>query len=105
DPKGGLKLDIAVLGLNPRAGIFAVPDIERQVGARGRPDTVLVDSSTRSLFGSLQEGRIVDIAGRRMTIGGQYQLGTGFLGLGVVLASEANFFRMFPGRPPDTVNL
>jgi putative ABC transport system permease protein len=32
-------------------------------------------------------------------------LGTGFLGLGVVLASEANFFRIFPQRPPDTVNL
>jgi putative ABC transport system permease protein len=40
-----------------------------------------------------------------MTIGGVYKLGTGFLGLGIALASEANFFRMFPGRPPDTVNL
>ena len=40
-----------------------------------------------------------------MTIGGQYVLGTGFLGLGVVLASEADFFRMFPQRPPDAVNL
>jgi putative ABC transport system permease protein len=40
-----------------------------------------------------------------MTIGGQYALGTGFLGLGVVLASEANFFRIFPQRPRDSVNL
>jgi putative ABC transport system permease protein len=39
-----------------------------------------------------------------MTIGGQYTLGTGFLGLGVGVASEANFFRMFPLRPPDRVN-
>src|SRR5207244_5653234 len=45
------------------------------------------------------------ISGRPMTIGGQYVLGTGFLGLGVVLASEADFFRMFPQRPPDAVNL
>ena len=105
DPTGGLKLDIAVLGFDPKAGIFAVPDIERQVAALERPDTVLVDSATRSLFGSLQEGRVVDLAGRRMTIGGQYKLGTGFLGLGVAIASEANFFRMAPGRPPDTVNL
>src|SRR6266853_104213 len=74
DPKGGLKLDIAVIGLDPRAGIFAVHDIERQEAVLERPDTVLVDSATRSLFGSLQEGRIVDIAGRRMTIGGQYKL-------------------------------
>src|SRR5207237_356016 len=29
----------------------------------------------------------------------------GFLGLGVVLASEENFFRMFPQRPREAVNL
>ena len=32
-------------------------------------------------------------------------LGTGFLGLGVAVVSEANFFRLFPLRPRDTVNL
>jgi putative ABC transport system permease protein len=105
DPKGGLKLDAAVIGLDPRADVFTVPSIERQTAALARPDTVLVDGATRSLFGPLTPGRVVDIAGRRMTIGGDYKLGTGFLGLGVVLVSEANFFRMFPQRPPDTVNL
>jgi putative ABC transport system permease protein len=105
DVDGGLQLDVTLLGLDPRAGIFDVPDIERQQAALERPDTVLADDSTRSLFGSLREGRVVDIAGHRTTIGGQYKLGTGFLGLGVALASEANFFRIFPRRPPDTVNL
>ena len=105
DPAGGLKLDIAVIGVDPRAGIFAVPDIESQVAVLERADTVLVDGATRSLFGSLETGRVIDLAGRHMTIGGQYKLGTGFLGLGIVLASEANFFAMFAGRPVDTVNL
>jgi putative ABC transport system permease protein len=40
-----------------------------------------------------------------VTIGGQYDLGTGFLGLGVMLANEANFFRFFPARRPEAVNL
>jgi putative ABC transport system permease protein len=105
DPNGGLKLDISVIGFDPRAAVFAVPDIERQTAVLETPDTVLVDSATRPLFGPLTPGRVVDIAGRRMTIGGQYVLGTGFIGLGVALASEANFFRIFPERPPDTVNL
>ena len=104
DPKGGIRLDATVLGLHPRAGVFAVADIERQAATLERPDTVLVDGATRSLFGPLAAGRAVDIGGRRMTIGGDYTLGTGFLGLGVVLASDANFFRMFAGRPADTVN-
>ena len=105
DTGGGLKLDIAVIGLDPRAGIFDVPDIERQTPALETPDTVLVDSATRPLFGPLTTGRVVELAGRRVAIGGQYVLGTGFLGLGIALAAEANFFRIFPDRPRDTVNL
>src|SRR5205807_312825 len=104
DPDGGPKLDLAVIAIDPPAGVFAVPDVERQTAMLERQDTVLLDSATRSLFGPLQTGRIVDIAGHKETIGGTFVLGTGFLGLGVALASEANFFRMFPYRPPDTVN-
>ena len=104
DPGGGLKLDISVIGFDPPSGVFRVPDIERQIALLANPDTVLVDSATRSLFGPLEAGRVVDLAGRRMTIGGAYALGTGFLGLGIAVASEANFFRMFAQRPPDTVN-
>jgi putative ABC transport system permease protein len=105
DPKGGVRLDVSVLGVDPKAGIFSVPSVEDQEATLEKPDTVLVDSTTRPLFGSLAPGRLIDIAGKQMTIGGDYTLGTGFLGLGVVLASEPNFFRMFVGRPPDTVNL
>ena len=104
DAKGGLKLDATVIGIDPAAGVFDVADITRQRAALERQDTVLVDGATRSLFGPLTAGRAVDIAGHRVTIGGPYQLGTGFLGLGVVVASEANFFRLFAGRPADTVN-
>jgi putative ABC transport system permease protein len=105
DVAGGVRPDVAVFGVDPKAGIFAVPDIDRQIDILEKPDTVLVDSKTRAMFGPLDTGRVVEIGGHRMTIGGQYVLGTGFLGLGVVLASEANFFRIFPQRPPDSVNL
>jgi len=47
DPAGGLRLDIAVIGVDPRAGIFAVPDIESQQAVLERPDTVRVDSAAR----------------------------------------------------------
>jgi putative ABC transport system permease protein len=104
DPSGGLRLDIAVFGVDPQAHPFTGADIERQTGVLDRPDTVLVDSQTRPLFGPLQPGRVVELNGRRVTIGGDYVLGTGFLGLGVVLANEANFFRMFPNRRPEQVN-
>jgi putative ABC transport system permease protein len=105
DPKGGLKLDVALMAIDPAAGVFIVPDIERQKAVLQRPDTMLVDSSTRTLFGPLNAGRVVDVTGHNETIGGTFVLGTGFLGLGVAVVSEANFFRLFPLRPRDTVNL
>ena len=105
DPGGGLRLDIAVIGFDPKARLFAAAEVDRQLDALDRPDTVLVDSQTRPIFGTLQPGRAVVINGRRVTIGGQYDLGTGFLGLGVMLANEANFFRFFPARRPEAVNL
>src|SRR5439155_11344510 len=74
DPAGGLRLDVSLIGLDPKAGAFAVPDIERQAALLERPDTVLVDGATRSLFGSLAAGRAIDIGGRRVTVGGAYTL-------------------------------
>jgi putative ABC transport system permease protein len=104
DPAGGLRLDIAAIGFDPQSHPFTVSDIDSQIAALERPDTVLVDSQTRAIFGPLNPGRVVELNGQRTTIGGEYVLGTGFLGLGIVLANEQNFFRLFPGRPADMVN-
>jgi putative ABC transport system permease protein len=105
DPAGGVRPDVSVIAFAPSSRPLAAADVDRQIAVLDRPDTVLVDRQTRSLFGPLRPGRIVEIAGHKETIGGDYRLGTGFLGLGVVLASEANFFRMFPQRPVGAVNL
>lgn len=104
DPNGGMRLDAFLIGCDPAARPFAVDDIERQSNILGETDTVLVDDMTRPIFGPLTVGRQVDIDDRRVTIGGTYQLGTGFLGIGVALMDEANFFRV-THRRPDPVNL
>jgi putative ABC transport system permease protein len=105
DRAGGSRIDISVIGIESRSGVVAVPDVDSQMEILERADTVLVDSQTRSIFGSLTAGRAIDLNQHRVTVGGTYVLGTGFLGLGVVLAAEPNFFRIFPQRPRDTVNL
>jgi len=104
DPSGGTRLDVFLIGFDPAARPFAVDDIERQSDILGKTDTILVDDMTRPIFGPLTVGRRVDLDDRRVTIGGTYHLGTGFLGLGVVLMDEANFFRV-THRRQDPVNL
>jgi putative ABC transport system permease protein len=101
----GKAPDVFVLGLDPRYPIFASRNINRQLAVLDRADTVLVDSMTRPMFGPLTTGRVVDIDGDKVTIAGDYVLGTGFMGLGVILVSTQNFIRLFPYRKLDQVNL
>jgi putative ABC transport system permease protein len=104
DPSGGLRLDVFLIGCDPKARPFTVDDIDRQQAVLTKTDTFLVDDATRPIFGPLTTGRKVNIDGRDMVIGGQYHLGTGFLGIGVALMDEANFFRITQ-RGQDPANL
>ncbi len=101
----GKSPDVFVIGFDPKARIFKVDDINRQLGVLEQPDTVLVDTGTRPMFGPLTTGRVIKISDRTETIGGRYILGTGFMGLGVILVSDQNFARLFPYRSLDQVNL
>jgi putative ABC transport system permease protein len=103
--EGGLWPDVFVIGFDPASHVFLPDSINAQTGVLERSDTVLVDSATRPMFGPLDPGRVVEIGERKVTIGGQYDLGTGFMGLGVGLVSAPNFARLFPLRGLNVVNL
>ena len=95
----GKAPDVFVIGLDPNDRIFDSEDINRQLAVLDQADTVLVDSMTRPMFGPLTTGRVVELNGDKMKIGGNYVLGTGFMGLGVILVSGQNFVRLFTYRP------
>jgi putative ABC transport system permease protein len=101
----GKAPDVFVIGLDPQVPIFDSEDINRQLSLLNRADTILVDNATRPMFGPLTAGRVVEIESDTLKIGGDYVLGTGFMGLGVILISAKNFGRLFPFRNLDQVNL
>ena len=103
--EGDLWPDVFMIGFDPASDILISDSINRQNAVLDQVDTVLVDSSTRPIFGPLATGRVVEIDDRKVTIGGQYVLGTGFMGLGVALTNTANFARLFPQRGTTIVNL
>ncbi len=100
-----LRRDVFVIGFNLRDRVFDAADIDRQIDALKRPDTVLVDEPTRPMFGAIAPGGHVEIGDREVEIAGTYGLGTGFIGLGVVTTSDLNFIRIFPNRTLGEVNL
>jgi putative ABC transport system permease protein len=101
----GKAPDVFVIGLDSKYPIFTSEDINRQLSLLNRADTVLVDSATRPMFGPLTVGRVVEIDNDKVKIGGDYVLGTGFMGLGVILVSGQNFVRLFPFRNLNQANL
>jgi putative ABC transport system permease protein len=105
DGENGKAPDVFVIGLDPQDPIFDSEDINRQLSLLNRADAFLVDSATRPMFGPLTAGRVVEIDSDKLKIGGDYVLGTGFMGLGVILISAKNFVRLFPFRNLDQVNL
>jgi putative ABC transport system permease protein len=94
--EGGLARDVFVIGYNPDDPVFNVPELKRDQDLLRLPDTILIDASSRPEFGRLEVGRRVEIQQRAVTIGGVYHLGSGFVGLGVAVASDINFMRIFP---------
>jgi putative ABC transport system permease protein len=104
-PEDRVRRDVFVMAFNPADDVFNLDEIERQREVVTHPDTVLVDTGTLAAYGLQQPGRLVEIGERAVAIGGRYSVGTGFLGLGVVLTSDLNFVRIFPDRSLATVNL
>jgi putative ABC transport system permease protein len=101
----GARRDIFVMGFKLADRSMAVPDIDRQLEVLQHPDTLLVDRQTLPIYGPKTPGRTVELQQRNVTIGGQYALGTGFLGNGAVVVSDVNFIRIFPRRSLAGVNL
>jgi len=101
----GRALSTFVIGFDPDKTVFDVPEINAARDRLREPDTILVDSASRADLGLFRVGRTVEINRRRVTIGGVYDFGVGFVGLGVEVLSDQNFIRMFPDRGLDTVNL
>ena len=48
---------------------------------------------------------VSEISGRRVEVGGLFQIGTSFGIDGTVLMSDQNYFRVMPGRRPEVVNV
>ena len=97
--------DLFVIGFDPKSDVLTPPSITDQRTALTRPDTILVDSTTRPMFGPIEAGRVVELNDHKEMIAGEYFLGTGFMGLGVALMSEENFARLLPQRGLGMVNL
>lgn len=100
---GRVYRDSFVMGIDPESALFRVPSIDSQRRKLRLPDTALIDDSSKPAYGG-EVGAPIEISGRTMEIVGKYTLGRGFVSSCVVIVSDQNFARLFPGQSLHQIN-
>lgn len=90
---------------------FDLPEVNASLARLNAPDVVLFDALSRKEYGPVAEdfarGKpvVTEVSERKTTVVGLFHLGTSFAVDGTLIASEANFFRLFPGRDREESDL
>jgi putative ABC transport system permease protein len=99
-----------MFGFDPVPGFFNLGAIKDPGPLLRKNDAVLFDDLSRKEYGDVptafKAGKrvVTEMVGRRVEVTGLFSAGTSFGIDGAVILSDANFFRLMPGRSPDVVN-
>jgi putative ABC transport system permease protein len=124
DPAGQTR-NILVLGANPEAKVFKMAGAEANIDHIKTQDVVLFDRASRAEFGPIVgecgtlalKAKFTDdafacnnlvtreVANRKLTIGGLFELGASFAADGAVITSDTNFLRIFDSRRSGLINV
>ncbi len=102
---------IFIVGIDPSEDALSIPGVMRQADVIRQPDVVLYDRLSRPEFGPIGElvdqGQVVstEVANRRVTVGGLFEMGTSFGVDGTVITSDLNFLRIFELHPPGLIGI
>jgi len=99
-----------MFGFNPLPGFFDLGPIKDPGPLLRMGDNVLFDDRSRKEYGDVasafKAGKhvVTEMVGHRVEVAGLFSAGTSFGIDGAVVLSDANFFRLLPGRSPEVVN-
>jgi putative ABC transport system permease protein len=111
NPWTKMERTMYMFGFNPLPGYFDLGPIKDPGPLLRMGDNVLFDEHSRKEYGDVagafRAGKrvVTEMVGRRVEVAGLFSAGTSFGIDGAVLLSDANFFRLMPGRSPEIVNI
>jgi putative ABC transport system permease protein len=110
-PQTKLDESILVIGFNPEKPAFNLPAVNQKLEQIKYPNTLLFDRNSNGKYAQaiaqIYEGKSIttELQGRKVKIGGLYEVGASFVANGSVIPSEQNYLRIFSGQQPGQVNL
>jgi putative ABC transport system permease protein len=102
---------IFVVGFDPTESVFDIPELVEGQERLKLPDLVFYDRTSRPEYGPVEQmfedhGSVAaEVAGRSVTVGGLYELGTSFGIDAAIVTSDLNFLRIFPHRTPAMIDI
>jgi putative ABC transport system permease protein len=111
NPVTGKPRMIFVVGFDPVASAFNLPEVSANLDKIRLPDFVLFDRASRPEFGpvvaEIGDGNAVatEVGDHRISVAGLFDLGTSFGIDGTLLTSDFNFLRIFSQRSPGPIEI
>lgn len=111
NPWTGRTRDLFLLGIDPSSDLVRVPGVNRQRELLRRPNLVLFDALSRPEFGPVSraiasgENVVTEVSGRRVTVGGVFELGTTIGIDATLITSDLNFRRIVPQRAAGAIGI
>lgn len=102
---------ILIFGFEPREALFDLPGVAENLSTMKSGNAVLFDRSSRSEFGNVAErfegGETIsaEINRKQVFVKGLFTFGATFASDGTLMTSDLNFFRIFPDRKEDAIEL
>jgi putative ABC transport system permease protein len=111
DPATGDKRPLFAYGIVPYAPALNAPGVVESETGMHAADTCLFDLRARPEFQGIAaqiaagEPLSAEVNGRRLWVVGSTAIGANFAVDGNLVTSDANFFRLFPGRLPGSIDV
>ncbi len=110
NPDTRTKRTLLVWGSEPTEMLFKITELKPYAYALTRQDTAAFDELSRPEFGPVKDmlakGPVIaEINDRKMEVVTTFKLGASFAADGNMVTSDQNFFRIFPNRNMDQVDV
>jgi putative ABC transport system permease protein len=111
NPQDRSTRQIFVLGFNPVQNILNLAGVAENLHLLKQPDVFLFDSKSRKEFGPIKSNILAgnpvttEVGDRRITVKGLFTLGSSFGADGSLVTSDLNFFRLFPNREKNLIDV
>jgi len=92
---GDQQSAILVFGINPDDPVFLIPEVQQNVAKLKVPDTALIDTRGKDLYGPRIAGTRGELALRTVKIVGTFPLGADFRVDGNMIVSDKTFLKCF----------